>query len=397
MDAGVRGTRLGWQAMADHQLTPVFTGLRFGLHALTAVLLVVVAVRIMVQPPQHPAAGLLACAVFAALYLLGARVASMRQPRVTYGWLAALTACWLVLLALTPEAAYLAFPMFFLYLHLLPGAAGPAAVLVATAAAVLGIGWHSGFTAGGVIGPLVGAGVALLIGLGYRALQNEAVAREQLLTDLVAAQERLAASEREQGMLAERARLAREIHDTVAQSLSSIGMLLHAAERADADRPGAEYIRTAREVAGTALAETRGIVRELTPPALDDGLASALHRVGASATGVEVTVDVADVPELPMDVQATILRIAQGALANVVQHAHATRATVRLTEKERGVVLEIADDGVGFEPARERGTSTDSFGLRAIRERVDQLDGRVRVRSAPGQGTTITAWIPGQR
>lgn len=381
--------------MADHQLTPVFTGLRIGLHALTAVLLGVVVVRVVARPAQHPVAALLACAAFAVVYLFGAQVASMRRPRVTQGWLVALTACWLALLSLSPEAAYLAFPMFFLYLHLLPGIIGPLAVLAATVAAVLGIGWHSGFTAGGVIGPLVGAGVALLIGLGYRALQAEAVAREQLLTDLVAAQERLAASEREQGMLAERARLAREIHDTVAQSLSSIGMLLHAAERADGDRPGTEFIETARQVAGTALAETRGIVRELTPPTLDDGLTSALRRVGESAPGVRVEVDVADGVELPMAVQATVLRIAQGALANVVQHAHATRATVRLTPDAGAIVLEIADDGVGFDPAAKWGASTDSFGLRAIRERVGQLGGDVRVRSAPGQGTTITARIPG--
>lgn len=380
--------------MADHQLTPVFTGLRFGLHALTAVLWGVVIVRVVVEPPAAPIWALAGCVVFAAVYLLGATVARWRRVAVTRLWLVALTVTWLGLLLLVPEAAYLAFPIFFLYLHLLPGVAGPMAVGAATAACVLGIGWHSGFTVGGVVGPVVGAGVALLIGLGYRALQREAVVREQLLRELIQAQDRLAASEREQGMLAERARLAREIHDTVAQSLSSIGMLLHAAERADQEHPGAGYIRTARQTAGTALAETRVIVRELTPPALDDGLVSALRRIAATTAGVAVGVEAPDRVELPMEVQTTVLRIVQGAMANVVQHADATQVMIRLAVTEGEVRLEIDDDGVGFDPARQQRGSTDSFGLRAIGERVDQLDGDLVVRSAPGRGTTIGVRIP---
>ena len=380
--------------MADHQLTPVFTGLRFGLHALTAVLLMVVVVRIVVQRPEYSALAMSLCVLFAAVYIAGARVATRRNARLTYGWLAALTLCWLGLLLLGPDAAYLAFPMFFLYLHLLPGRAGPVAVVAATAATVLGIGWHSGFTVGGVVGPIVGAGVALLIGLGYQALQQEAVARERLLRELIAAQDKLAASEREQGMLAERARLAREIHDTVAQDLSSIGMLLHAVERLDGDRPGAEYIRTARETAGTALAETRGIVREITPPVLDDGLPSALRRIASSTPGVSVSVDVPQNVDLPMDLQTTVLRIVQGAIANVVQHAHAAHARIRLELDGQELMVEIADDGEGFDPSARTNVSTDSFGLRAMQERVDQWGGTLTVGSGPDGGAVVTARIP---
>lgn len=380
--------------MADHQLTPVFTGLRYGLHLMTAVLLAVVVVRVVVRPPDHPVLAMSLCVVFAGIYLAGARIAARRTAALTYGWLAALSLCWLGLLLLVPEAAYLVFPMFFLYLHLLPGFAGPLAVLAATVATVSGIGWHSGFTVGGVIGPVVGAGVALLIGLGYQALQREAVDRERLLADLVAAQDMLAASEREQGMLAERARLAREIHDTVAQDLSSIAMLLHAAERADPDHPGAEYIRTARRTAGTALAETRGIVRELSPPALDDGLPSALRRIAGSTPGVSVRVDTPASVDLPMDLQTTVLRIVQGAMANVAQHAHATHADIRLELGEHELVLEISDDGRGFDPDGSKTGSSDSFGLRAIRERVEQWGGSLFVTSVPGGGTTVAARIP---
>lgn len=380
--------------MSQHQLTPVFTGLRIGLHALTAVLWALVMLRIIVRPPSACAVVVVLAVIFAVVYLMGSQVSRLRRPWVTYGWLAALTVCWLGLSVMVPEAAYLVFPIFFLYLHLLPGVAGPLSVVAATVATVLGIGWRSGFSVGGVIGPGVAAGVALLIGLGYQTLQREAADRERLLIDLVAAQEKLTASEREQGMLAERARLAREIHDTVAQDLSSIGMLLHAAERADPDHSGAQYIRAARETAGTALAETRSIVRELSPPALDDGLSGALHRIAGSIVGVAVTVDTPATVDLSMDLQTTVLRIVQGAIANVAQHAHADHAHIHLALGEQELVLEVSDDGRGFDSVDGKTGSSDSFGLRAIRERVEQWGGSLSVTSVLGGGTTVTARLP---
>ena len=139
-----------------------------------------------------------------------------------------------------------------------------------TIIAICALGLHGGWSVGGVVGPLVGAGVALLIGLGYQALAREAEQREALVRELIAARGLLAATEHESGVLAERARLAREIHDTLAQGLSSIQMLLHAAERSDPDRSGIEHIRLARETAAANLAEARRFIRELTPPQLDD-------------------------------------------------------------------------------------------------------------------------------
>ncbi|MBV6545688.1 sensor histidine kinase, partial [Ursidibacter maritimus] len=122
---------------------------------------------------------------------------------------------WVGLVIVVPEAAYLAFPLFFLCLHLLPRWVGSVAVVALTAVAIVALSLHQGFSAGVVIGPLIGAGVAILLGLGYRALAREAVEREALLTELMATRDRLAATEREQGALAERGRLARDIHDTV--------------------------------------------------------------------------------------------------------------------------------------------------------------------------------------
>jgi signal transduction histidine kinase len=383
--------------MSHHSLTPVFTGLRTGLHLLVASLLALVVARIAMGEAASTGLALLLAALFAAAYASGAWVARAgARRRALFGalWLLALTALWVALLTMIPEAAYLVFPLFFLYLHLLRSPGGPAAVVVATAVAVIALGLDSGFTVAGVVGPLVGAGVALLIGLGYQALAREAAEREALLVELVATRSQLAATEREQGILTERSRLAREIHDTVAQGLSSIQMLLYAAERAEPDSPAADHVRLARNTAADVLHETRRFIRELTPPALDQGLPSALRRLAAaktSASPVEVVVDAPDRVDLSMDAQTALLRVAQGALANVVQHAHASRARVLVTEEEGRVVMSVSDDGVGFDPAavRAASSSADSFGLRAIGDRIDQIGGSFELETEPGSGTTV--------
>lgn len=216
------------------------------------------------------------------------------------------------------------------------------------------------------------------------------------MQELLATRGQLAATEREAGVVAERSRLAREIHDTLAQGLSSIQMLLHAAERADPERPGVEHIRLARETAAATLAEARRFIRELTPPNLDDeGLGGALRRLAASqwpSQGLKVDVRVSDTVELPMHLQTALLRIAQGAIANVIQHADASRATITLTVHHDRLSFEITDDGRGFEDPSEAATPpgrSDSFGIRATRERVEQLGGTVTIDSAPGRGTTL--------
>ena len=332
-------------------------------------------------------------------YAVGTLIAWAPRSRRVAGavWLGVITLEWIALLWLTPEAAYLVFPLFFLYLHLLGRLWGSVAIVVATAIAICALGIHGGWTAGGVVGPIVGAGVALLIGLGYEALAREAQQREALMQELLATRGQLAATERESGVLAERARLAREIHDTVAQGLSSIQMLLHAAERADPDGAGVEHVVLARETAASALADARHFIRELTPPDLDGrGLGGALRRLASTqwaAQGLPVEVRVSDAVDLPMHVQTALLRIAQGAIANVIQHADADSATITLTVGGDRLQFTIADDGRGFDPAQSPGAPTgrsDSFGLRAIRERVDQLGGTLAVTSAPGEGTALT-------
>jgi len=387
--------------MVHRDLTRVFLVLRIGLHVLFTALLLLVVVRLLLAAIPLLPLGLLLCVLLGLVYLAGIWVIHVPAPRrrlVGILWLAALSALWIGLVLLVPEAAYLVFPLFFLYLHLLPQPGGAVAVVVATAAAIVALGLHGGFTVGVVVGPLLGAGVALLIGLGYRELARDAAEREALLDELLATRDRLATSEREQGVLEERARLAREIHDTVAQSLSSIQMLIHAAERTDADRPGAEHLRLARETAAASLADTRRFIRELAPPALAEGLRGALLRLAErewTSAGLQVRVEVPDILDLPMQVQTALLRIAQSTLANVVQHAAATRATIRVEASAAEVRLTVTDDGVGFDPAalRTPATGSDSFGLRAIAERVEQLGGELAIDSAPGRGTTVSVTV----
>lgn len=385
--------------MPHTALTPVFVGLRAGLHMLFVALTVLVIVRAVIAPTQASIAAICLAVILLGTYAVGTLIAWAPRSRRVAGavWLGVITLEWIALLWLTPEAAYLVFPLFFLYLHLLGRLWGSAAIVVATAIAICALGIHGGWTAGGVVGPIVGAGVALLIGLGYEALAREAHQREALMQELLATRGQLAATERESGVLAERARLAREIHDTVAQGLSSIQMLLHAAERADLDGAGVEHVVLARETAASALADARHFIRELTPPDLDGrGLGGALRRLASTqwaAQGLPVEVRVSDAVDLPMHVQTALLRIAQGAIANVIQHADADSATITLTVGGDRLQFTIADDGRGFDPAQSPGAPTgrsDSFGLRAIRERVDQLGGTLTVTSAPGEGTALT-------
>ncbi|WP_345762026.1 sensor histidine kinase [Diaminobutyricibacter sp. McL0608] len=384
--------------MTHTALTPVFVGLRTGLHVVFVALTVLVVVRAVVSPTPSSGAVIVLCVILLATYALGGLGVRSSFRGAGLLWLLVLSVEWIALVWLIPEAAYLVFPLFFLYLHLLPGWWGPLAVLAATALAIVALGLHGGWTVGGIVGPLVGAGVAILIGLGYRSLARESQEREALMAELIATRDQLAETEHESGVLAERARLAREIHDTVAQGLSSIQMLLHAAEREAPDGPGVEYVRLARETAATNLVDARRFVRELTPAALvDQGIGAALRRLAEtqwSSDSLDVHVRVSDAIDLPIHVQTALLRIAQGAMANVMQHADARNATITIDRDADTVRLTISDDGRGFDPAgvavdRASGAS-DSFGLTAARERVDQLGGTLSIDAASDHGSTVS-------
>lgn len=375
--------------------------LSMSLHALVVALLAVVALNATDGSPAHRVAVLGLAALFAATYVAGVWPQGALPPpgRRGWWWIGALTLEWLALLCLSVEATYLVFALLFLYLRLLGTKRGIGAVIGATIVAIGAFGLHRGFDVAGIVGPLLGAAVAIVIGLGYQALNREVAQRQRLIEELTRTRDQLAVAEHAAGVVAERERLAREIHDTVSQSLSSVIMLLHAAQRSGpGTERGSERLEQARLAATDALAETREFIHALAPPALQNaGIADALVRLGKQTretTGLQVEVDVqADARALPTPVETALLRIAQGAIANVIQHAHANRVDVTLTRLDDEIILDVVDDGVGFEPAH-LGAPDDappSFGLAAMQERAASLGGRLVVESSPGKGTSVVA------
>ncbi|PZT77526.1 MULTISPECIES: sensor histidine kinase [unclassified Streptomyces] len=382
---------------------PVAAALRLCLHGLLLGLLALTAVKAAGDGLPRAGAVIATAGVLGAVYVTGATVRSV-QPgtRAGAGWLAVLGLLWAVLLVLSPDALWVAFPLYFLQLHLLPTHWSLPAVAATAGAAIAGFLLHGqAVTPGTFIGPLLGGAVAVATVLGYEALFRESERRRRLIEELVATRAELAEAERTAGTLAERERLAREIHDTLAQGLSSIQLLLRAAERAlPDDAPAAAHVHRAREAAQDNLAEARRFVRALTPPDLENGsLAAALERLTArtAAPGLTVQFAVSGTPvELPTPYEVALLRTAQSALANTVRHAGARRAEITLSFMDTSVSLDVVDDGRGFAQDEPAATSPESggFGLPAMRSRARSLGGTLSVESAPGQGTAVALTLP---
>ncbi len=387
--------------MENRSLVPVLRALCGCLHLLMAALLALAAVRAVTSGAPGAAWVVAACAALGVGYAVGPLLVAARRSRAaSLRWLAVLCALWAVLLVLTSDALWTAFPLFFVQLHLLPLRWGVPLVGVTTAAATAGFAAHGGaVTPGAVVGPLLGAAVAVGTVLGYRALYRENERRRELIEELLATRSELARAERAAGTLAERERLAREIHDTLAQGLSSIQLLLRAAERTlPEDAAALGHVREARRAAQDNLAEARRFVRELSPPDLEHGsLTAALERLCASATGPAVQFGVSGTPvALPTPYEVALLRVAQSALANAVRHAGAGRVEITLSFMDTSVALDVVDDGAGFVPdsvaARRSGES--GFGLPAMRARAQALGGALSIESAPGQGTAVAITLP---
>jgi signal transduction histidine kinase len=239
----------------------------------------------------------------------------------------------------------------------------------------------------------------------FAAITRQSQERKRLIDELMATRAALAERERQAGIIEERQRLAREIHDTLAQGFTSIVMHLEAAEphipaEATALR---RHVEQARATARDSLNDARRLVWALRPEQLEQGgsLADALARVAerwSEDTGItaHVTVDGTPVP-LPPDVEVTLFRITQEALANVRKHAQAGRVDITLSYLDDEVLLDVQDDGVGFDRATVSatpGSVNGGFGLTGMRERLRLLGGSLMIESAPGEGTSITVALP---
>jgi signal transduction histidine kinase len=237
------------------------------------------------------------------------------------------------------------------------------------------------------------------------AIHEQSEGRSRLIAELETTRRELAESERRAGTLDERQRLAREIHDTLAQGFASIVTLCEAARAEFPSRPDVvmrrleEAARTARE----SLAEARRVVWALRPEALEnETLAGALARLAdgfRTETGVAVESVVSGEPrDLGPELDATMLRVAQEALANVRKHARATRVALTLTYLDDALLLDVRDDGVGFEPASagrgRNGLRNGGFGLTGMRGRLEQYGGTLTIESTSGEGASIVASLP---
>ncbi len=198
--------------------------------------------------------------------------------------------------------------------------------------------------------------------------------------------------------IAERSRLARELHDSVTQSLYSVTLYAEAAARlltSGKSSDAADHLRELRDTAQEALREMRLLIFELRPPALEkSGLAAALQaRLDAVEVrgGIKAELKAEGEENLPAAVQEELYHITQEALNNVIKHANPQHVTVRLQFQDEATSLQVCDDGVGFDltQAMESG----GLGLRGMKERVERIGGTLAISSAPGQGTQVTIRI----
>ena len=322
-------------------------------------------------------------------------------------WMLGSTAVWVADMTVSPVAVYWVFVLFFVALRAFSNWVGYAWVAVCLGVSV-GMQIPAGLTLGGVMGPALSAVVVVAINYAFATITRVSRERQQLIDELLATRDRLAETERAAGVAQERERLAHELHDTVAQNLSSIQMLLHSAEKdvrgslpeAAAQQP-LRKMETARRAASNNLAETRAMIAALAPaPLTEASLRDALTRVAGdfgAAGGLDIGVEVdGDAVPLPMRVEAGLLRIAQGAVSNVVTHAGASAARITLTYAPGEVRLDVVDNGRGFDVGAQRSkpSGLGHLGLDAMRSRAAELGGRLEIESAPGGPTALSVAVP---
>jgi signal transduction histidine kinase len=327
------------------------------------------------------------------------------RPLLTMGYLAIIWSLWVGLTELDPVYLFVLtglYPQVFVLPPL------PWKILGALLLTALSI-WQQVTVAGWIGGNLfltLAAGVAgILMALFISTLVEQGQQQQRLIGELEATRQALAAAERQAGIMEERQRLAREIHDTLAQGFTSIVMHLEAADAAlpaELTTPQ-RYLDQARRTARENLAEARRLLWALQPTALDRAsLTEVLTHLVArwkEESGVQAVATITGTTRtLRPEIEVTLLRAAQETLANVHKHARASQVVLTLSYMDRIVVLDVQDNGIGLDTTRlcasPVGQPASGFGLKALRERVEQLGGRLSIESAPDEGTTIAVALP---
>ena len=362
----------------------------------------------------------LGLSVAAALWLLWFHTLHPRRHRTLHYAGSTLLAAALV--AIAPWYglfAFVGYPQAFLYLEGRRRLAGVAATALVMTTAFLGgvaaieaegLWWV--WSAVGLVSVVLAGVVFHQVDLAYRRNDRQKQALVELhelttrletaLAENAGLHARLLVHARGAGVLDERQRMARELHDTLAQGLAGILTQLQAAEQV-LDDPAAlrRHVRTATALTRDSLVEARRTVHAVEPAVLasaqlPDAIAD-VARGWSDVTGVAVELTTTgDARPMRTDVEVALLRTAQEALANVAKHANAGRVGLTLSYMEDVVTLDVRDDGAGFSPGTRRanGSVNGGFGLIGMRQRVQRLAGRLEVESEPGRGTAISASVP---
>lgn len=399
-------------------LAQLLETLRLTVHLAFAVLLVVTLLQFFADPPSTARLATVSTlsGVLAVVYVCGTvwenRYAGGRTRRdpgaLSLLWLAVVLGLWVTLVALTADAVWLLFPLVFIILALTGPVAGTVTVAVCWAVVAvvpLSTGQRTGI--GGVVGPAIGVLFAGVTYWTYRRLTGEAEHHRQIAEQLVATRDRLLAAENQAGRLAERERLTREIHDTLAQGFNSVLLLSRAARTAlDQGRgqDAADQLSVITTTAHDNLVQTRALVAGGARPdsvpltaALRQLAQDATRRARALGSTTAVDTDVEDVPAdgagLPAPVAGALLRVAQEAVANAVDHAGASRIRVTLGVWDTEATLDVFDDGHGFDPGTVQRTASGGYGLTGMRRRMTELGGEFTVDSSPS-GTVVAVRVP---
>ncbi|CAM5549024.1 sensor histidine kinase [Streptomyces afghaniensis] len=273
---------------------------------------------------------------------------------------------------------------------------GLAAAATLAASVLRQDGWTVEFFTETLVSTVLVVAVGALIGLWAHSVVGQSAERARLITELEETQAELSEAHTRQGAADERERMAREIHDTLAQGFASIIVLAEAARAGlDSDDPArsAQQLRSIESTARENLAEARELVGSPRRPgqAAAGSVAQTLRRTldrFAEDTGITVDADLADL-ECDQQTRIALLRCTQESLANVRKHARASTVGVVLARQPYGVELEITDDGTGFVVE-----SSSGFGLDGMRKRLAELGGRLTVTSSVGDGTRVLALLP---
>lgn len=241
--------------------------------------------------------------------------------------------------------------------------------------------------------------VASIIALAIRSQQREQLVEQRMEERTHAFEQQLVGAAQEKAVLEERQRLARDLHDSMTQALYGVTLHAQAARRmlaAGDIQTASTSLQAVQDAAQNVLDEMRLLIFDLRPPILEQaGLATALQARLEALEGrvnLQTKLFVDGEIDLPISVERALYRIAQEALNNALKHAHAHIITVHLIQQATCIILEIKDDGTGFDSARFQ--TTRGVGLHSIAERVEQLKGSYTLHSTPGSGTTLRVEIP---